>query len=391
MTNFRSFYPVSATTRTSISPSPLLAEPSAATVGDAQRLFGHGFGEEHASRFKAHGEYLERFIAFRAIPYPYLCTFSEMILTWEARLAWTQAISETCSDPTLLPHLAQHRFRTVDVRHLITDASAQVPWALVSLHSDACLDFTYIPIRDTSGSGFHRTRSCAREAALFEFIERQSLTAMWAARRCLSHTLLTADQLCDPKTQQLATLLTQKGVLHLYDISFIPCVHTVFIAYKAKCADDYVQFSCGSSAAADWQTAVNKALIETWQTGLLLIQMPIFKEQDYGSDTLKEEFQKANYAGFDLGIEAIPHEEQKPSFTDGSLEEALWSLADVSPHLFIYEQPYSFGTDSGVFCKVLSPDFFIHMNPGAGNNNNNLWLKKIAQGRPLRLESMPFA
>ncbi len=91
---------------------------------------------------------------------------------------------------------------------------------------------------------------------------------------------------------------------------------------------------------------------------------------------------------FDLSVDVIP--EDRP-ITKASHEEAIGSLAHISPHIFFYRQAYDSGMERGFYCKIFSPDFCVHMNPGEGNNNNNKWLKKIAQGRTLRLENMPFA
>jgi ribosomal protein S12 methylthiotransferase accessory factor YcaO len=388
LASFRPFHTPYTFTRGRTAYPVLTAEPAAFSIYDPQKLAGYGFGFDYTTHLKARGEYLERFIAFRGIRYTHTSTINAMNLSPEARVALLSVLAETCSDRDLLESVAAYPFRTIHVRNLITQEEAELPWVFFSLHSSGdCQDFSYVPLRDTSGSAFHPHENEALESAVMEFIERQNLTAMWASRRCLGHEILHPDSLDNGSIRALAQLLCRKGLLHIYDISFIAGVETIFITYKAKDHDDYVQFSCGSSTALTRQLALKKALIETWQTGLLLLQMSVLKEKEYGGDQLKEQFKKANSASFDLGLEVIP--EDHP-IGPASYEHALQSLTQVSPHIFFYTQPYDSGRETGFYCKIFSPDFFVHMNPGKGNNNSNKWLKKIAHGRTLRLEVMPF-
>ena len=212
---------------------------------------------------------------------------------------------------------------------------------------------------------------------------------MWASGRCQAFSVLEPGDVEDPMIKVLLQRLTTRGTLSCYNISFLKGAHVLFVVYTARSESDFVQFACGACAALTWQSALAKALVEVWQTSILLPQMEFFDTTEYGGTELKEAFQKANRRDFELDLEVAPLSSVNDE--DGSLDELKKSLFEITPSLFAFSQSRYVGLNKLIFCKVFSPDFFIHMNPGLGNNNQNRWLAKIAEGRPLRLTAMPFS
>lgn len=369
------------------SSSPLISEPSVFGASDDSRIQGHGFGYGPDIHLKAFGEYMERFVAFRNIASNGGATIDELNISRETKYALKAAITEACGAGQLGTSLAAHRFETVAVLDMRTGQNVRLPRILFTLH--ATTDQQFIPTRDTSGSALHSNKEMAFQNAVLEFVERQSLAAMWASGRCQALSVLEPGDVEDPMIKVLLQRLTTRGTLNCYNISFLKGAHVLFVVYSARSESDFVQFACGACAALTRQSALAKALTEVWQTSILLPQMEFFDTTEYGGTELKEAFQKANRRDFELDLEVAPLSSVNDE--DGSLDELKKSLFEITPSLFAFSQSHYVGLNRLTFCKIFSPDFFIHMNPGPGNNNQNRWLAKIAGGRPLRLTAMPFS
>ncbi|RZS69836.1 YcaO-like family protein [Phyllobacterium myrsinacearum] len=330
---------------------------------------------------------MERFIAYRSIGSSGCATINELNVSLDTKNALNAAITEACGDEHIGKLVSRHRFDTVEVLDLSSGETVRLPRILFSLHTAE--DQQFVPTRDTSGSALHASKETAFQNAVLEFVERQSLAAMWASRRCQALSVLEPDDIAEPRIKILLQRLNVRGILRCYNISFLKGAHVLFVVYKARSEYDFVQFACGASAAFSWQAALAKALTEVWQTSVLLQQMNFFDFTEYGGSELKEGFQKANRSDYDLDLELAPL--FGVNVKDGSLVELRESLFSVSSSIFAFLQSHYMGLNKLTFCKLFSPDFFIHMNPGAGNNNRNRWLQTIAKDRPLRLTSMPFS
>jgi ribosomal protein S12 methylthiotransferase accessory factor YcaO len=369
------------------SSSPLISEPSVFGASDDSRIQGHGFGYGPDIHLKAFGEYMERFVAFRNIASSGSATIDELNLSRETKCALKAAITEACGAGQLGACLATHRFDTAEVLDMRTGENVHLPRVLFTLH--ATTDQRFVPTRDTSGSALHPNKETAFQNAVLEFVERQSLAAMWASGRCQALSVLQPGCIADQRIKVLLQRLNTRGTLSCYNISFLKGAHVLFVVYRARSESDFVQFACGACAALTWQAALAKALVEVWQTSLLLLQMEFFDTTGYGGSELKEGFQNANRKDFDFELEMAPL--SRVNDEDGSPDELKKSLFDITPSLFAFSQSHYVGLNRLTFCKIFSPDFFIHMNPGPGNNNQNRWLAIIAGGRPLRLTAMPFS
>ena len=91
-------------------------------------------------------------------------------------------------------------------------------------------------------------------------------------------------------------------------------------------------------------------------------------------------FQKGNRRDFELDLEVAPLSSVNDE--DGSLDELKKSLFEITPSLFAFSQSHYVGLNKLIFCKVFSPDFFIHMNPGLGNNNQIAGWQKFRGANP---------
>jgi ribosomal protein S12 methylthiotransferase accessory factor YcaO len=175
---------------------PLISEPSVFGASDDSRVQGHGFGFGPDIHLKAFGEYMERFVAFRNIASNGGATIDELNISRETKYALKAAMIEACGAGQLGTSLAAHRFDTVAVLDMRTGQNVRLPRILFTLH--ATTDQQFIPTRDTSGSALHPNKEMAFQNAVLEFVERQSLAAMWASGRCQALSVLEPGDVEDP-------------------------------------------------------------------------------------------------------------------------------------------------------------------------------------------------
>jgi ribosomal protein S12 methylthiotransferase accessory factor YcaO len=185
--------------------------------------------------------------------------------------------------------------------------------------------------------------------------------------------------------------MARRGNLTVYDISFLKGASVLFGEYRSRTDGDLVNFACGCAADFSEDSALLKAFTEVWQTSLLLPQMAFFGTQEYGSDKLKEDFKAANRPDFELGVKVRPiHVGYESDGREG--EEALAaSLLEVSSNIYIYEKDIVVSGVRMWFCRIVSPDFFVHMSPGEGNNNENRWIGPFCAPSDRRIEPLPFS
>jgi ribosomal protein S12 methylthiotransferase accessory factor YcaO len=363
-------------------------EPSVFSAVDHHAVNGHGFGFDGDTHLKAIGEYLERHAAFRTIQPTHAGRLHEMAISKAEQVALERALMQTCLPGVARAELADHEFKLVEVQRLATGERCLYPTVFLSLHGfSGCRDADFLPVRDTSGTAIHPDRATALRSALLEFVERQCTTAMWVSRRCNQITALDEADLGHGKAAITCRQMTRDGSVTAYDISFLEGVSVFFAEYRSCGKDRLVNFACGCAADYDAAVAVLKAFTEVWQTSLLLPQMEFFGMHDYGSDKLKADFRAANRPDFELGVKVAP---LRIGSRTGQATLAE-SLQAVSSNIYVYEKSFVVSGTKLWFCRIVSPDFFVHMSPGEGNNNQNSWIDLFCAPGSGRLEALPFS
>ena len=102
-------------------------EPAVYSAVDSYAINGHGFGFDSETHIKAIGEYLERYVVFRAIQSTATGRISEMGLSEAEQSALVKAIQQTCERDDLKGEIVTHVFKLVDVRRLETGDVAPIP------------------------------------------------------------------------------------------------------------------------------------------------------------------------------------------------------------------------------------------------------------------------
>lgn len=386
---YRSFSSHSPQYRLTPTLPPCIFEPAVYSADDANALNGHGFGFGADVAIKAMGEYFERYAAFRAITPQGRGKISDMRLTGDEERTLTQALQQTCYDE-VRDELQSAEFQLVEVHRLSGAGKVNFPAVLFSLHSfDNYIDARFVPVRDSSGSAIHREKNVAFRSALLEFVERQCTTAMWVSRRCNAVEVPLA-KLQDVKARTIYHQMATLGRLRLLDISFLGGASVKFCEYHSENSDEVVNFSCGCAANFEEKTATMKSFTEAWQTSILLPQMAFFGANEYGSTSLKDNFKAANYPEFDLGVGVKPINIGKENSETG-VNYLVDSILSVSENVYVYFRELNIPGTKLHFCRIVSPDFFIHMSPDKHNNNNNCWIDRFCEKSDRRLVPMPFS
>lgn len=367
-------------------------EPAVFSAFDSYAINGHGFDFDGDAHIKAIGEYLERYAAFRTISHTHTGRIGDTGLSGSEQEALSQALEETCPYESLRVEISNHIFKLVEVRRLATGERCLFPAVFLSLHSfNGCRDTDFLPIRDTSGSAIHPDRDTAFRSALLEFVERQCTTAMWVSRRCNAIGPMAERFTSHKKASVTCRQMARRGDLIVYDISFLTGVSVFFGVFRSRAGGDIVNFACGCAAEFSENNALLKAFTEVWQTSLLLPQMQFFGTHEYGSDKLKEDFKAANRPGFDLDVMVRPLH-LGCEYLRCEREAALAAnLLEISSNIYIYEKDIVVSGIRFRFCRIVSPDFFVHMSPGEGNNNDNKWINRFCRPEDRRIEPLPFS
>lgn len=366
-------------------------EPSVFTVLDGQSISGHGFGFGDKAHLKAIGEYFERFAAFRALHFQKRGRISELGLSLSEQEALCRALVQTCAEERLSETLLDHEFSLAPVRRLGAGDPCFYPAVFQSLHSfHNSDDSRFLPVRDSSGSAIHPDPETAFQSALLEFTERQCTTAMWVSRRCNHIASISEFSVRNERARITARDMMNHGDVTIYDISFLKGVHVYFVEYKShRSGDEMVRFSCGCAAGFSPEDTLLKAFTEAWQTSVLIPQLAFFGAKEYGSDQLRTDFVKANNSeSFELGLNVEPLSIGKS--TSIGVGELTASILEVSENVYVYEKRMEVPGVDLSFCRVVSPDFYVHMSPGRANNNDNKWIDRFCGPEIRRQEPLPF-
>jgi ribosomal protein S12 methylthiotransferase accessory factor YcaO len=240
-----------------------------------------------------------------------------------------------------------------------------------------------MPHRDSSGCALHRTAEASRQSALREFAERQSLLAAWIASR--SEAEIIADGADFPEGSlagHLFSKLKESGEVRLLFLSRMFAGYCVFAFFVANTEHCEARFACASAFDIRSDAAVGKALAELWhcwiatpmklQTAASEPQALNHLERNFLSYNDLEAASRLRFCA-DRGepeMSVVPLHEfiRYPSVTVAELEQ---SVCRISENIFWYNYPVIFGANVFVASKIVSPDFFLHIDTSRRLNFSN--------------------
>lgn len=352
--------------------------PSFSQVWDYDRLTPtSAVGHTLRSIQGAVGEYFERRHFFNEIVATDERTLHEMMPPQAAK-SFTNAFIQTSS--LSYEVIYKHKFKAVKAFNLFTLDPLEIPAVVVALDNvTASDDLEIYPDRDTCGCCFHGNLKDAIDGALCEFMERQSLLLYWlqgVGKVDISSRIVTGIGYID----EILDMLRLKGEVRIFDITLPDAPgYAILTIYGSSDDDSLIKYSAGLSYSYSLKDALCKSLVELWQSYICMHNFLLTGYSDERIiDSYQRHFLKCNKYDFftDLCDKTI--------FTDHNIihtialqvskNDILDYLKKVSDNIFVYYARERVNDGLVWYVKILSPDFFLHMNnSGAINLNNNIY------------------
>lgn len=352
--------------------------PAFSQVWDYERITPtSAAGETMKSIQGAIGEYFERRHFFNEIVADGEKTLYDM-MSPHAADAFTRAFVQTSS---LAEDVVRtHQFKTTRAFNLFSLEKQEIPAVIIALDNiTAASDLAIYPDRDTCGCSFHGNLNDAMDGALCEFMERQSLLLYWLqgqANTEISGEILTGINYID----EIMSALRSEGEIRIFDITLPGAPgHAVLTLYGTTNEDSQIKYSTGLSYANSMEKALCKSVTELWQSYICMHNFLIggYTDEDIIDDYQRHFLSCNKYESFtDLCENTLFRQsdvvlslENPPSDND-----LLSYLEKISDNIFVYYARERASENLFWYTKVVSPDFFLHMNgSGAININNKLY------------------
>jgi ribosomal protein S12 methylthiotransferase accessory factor YcaO len=290
----------------------------------------------------------------------------------------------------------KYEFDLTTVTNIFTGEKASLPSVMISLAQVDSADRNFIPFIDSCGQSVQISRRKAFSAALKEFVERQALVGAWLSGQVKSKLMLEQHPYLGQSNKILQSLL-QHGTLLAYELNKHLPGYSVIIFYFSKSKKDVVKYSVGMACDYSPSEAIQRALSELWQSYIFM-----YLNAD-NPENLDPRYQYLN----ELILFNQHSTQELIPFVEDNIEEldmqdfiyskllsektCLQELKTISPDIFMYERSNLLFGRNFYFCKIFSPDFFMHMGVKMPLNFDNTYAKLLSIQKPLLVKhSIPF-
>lgn len=346
---------------------------------------GNDYGNKHL--ISAFGEYYERAHFFLDTHYDKENYLHNVLKTEECQAIYNciDEIKKTDEDPR------ENKFFLSKVINILNGEKSYLPAEFIFLGPlEDKKNLAFIPHIDSCGCAAHKTAKEAYISSRDEFIERQSLLASWLSgtvKQIYNNKVL--DQV-NGFPQELIKRFLSNGEIFILDLQKNINAHAIAILYFAKCSDDKVQYAIGASGGLDFSTVISGAIMELCQDYAFLHD---FSDTDKISNYLGSSY---NFNHFNDNRRDIKKEipfvleegRSYPEIKTYDEKDFLESLKKISSHIYSYQR---YDTNGLYYHKFISPDFFIHMNPGSHLNFNCAYSKTLGLDKKrCNIKRLPF-
>lgn len=251
-----------------IRPNAVRHLPHSIECGSHWRTYGSSSGWSSDIRYSALGEHFERKHFYLDIP----VHDTNMLgagLTTEERKEFTEAFSQT-SMSSMHASLQSHCFDRTTVYRVIDFTPCKVPTVCLSISEcRSQIDNCFYPIRDTCGCSAHTTIDNAVLGALKETLERQFLLRFWLTKTCPGR--IEFNEACNTLTGSASLALFQElkksGDLCMLDLTDERFPGScILLCYGNRDDNAQVKFCAGMAYADTSRAALEKSIVELWQT-----------------------------------------------------------------------------------------------------------------------------
>lgn len=352
--------------------------PTFSQICDYERITpASAAGETLKSLQGAIGEYFERRHFFNEIVAGGEKSLYDMMSSAAAD-AFTEAFVQTSSMNE--GEVRTHKFKTARAFNLFSLESQEIPAVVIALDNiTAADDLLFYPDRDTCGCSFHGNLNESMNGALCEFIERQSLLLYWLLGKAnaeISSEIITGINCID----EILLSLRSEGEIRIFDITLPGAPgHAILTIYGTTKKNSRIKYSAGLCYAGCFKDALRKSVTELWQSYMCMHNFIIGGYADTDIiDSYQRHFMLCNkYDSFTDLCEKTTFRKQRNMLTVNTVfseENLLRYLANISTNIFVYYARERVSDILVWYTKIVSPDFFLHMNgSGAINLKNNLY------------------
>ena len=353
--------------------------PSNYVLSDFYGHTGTGFGEGFTGYIKCIGELLERRHSFLEISGE-----STNVLSEACSMATYESLHGAMSQTAHEPHkIESHRFNLINCHNLFTGDRELLPLAMVTHNfSELQEDQRFIPYNDSCGDAVHTTSLKSTNAALDEFVERQYLVASWLFEAVVDYLLpekILESEILSNSLEKVLTALSNIGVLKIWSLNRRRDGY-VFLA-TLTCDSTVVgfEYAVGAGSSLSSYDALHKCLCEAWMCVMMLAARSkdsVTEDRSGGIDLYNQNIIKNNSHKMATDFQFIIGEELPASMlasTPYTHMDRLEELRSISQEIFVYvSREKSIGLS---FSRILSSDFFLHMNTQNKLNVDNKFVK----------------
>lgn len=381
-------------------PAALRVMPNSVEVSDTLSVTGSGVGSGSNSIKTAMGEYFERRHFYREV-LSRRRGFLKEFLTREEVSGFANAFAQTSSRKSSAKEIENHEFYVSEVVRGRDFSTCFIPTVCISLSSHGLeCDSRLYPLRDTCGCSFHWNKDVAFLSAVKEYLERQFLLRFWLTKQC--RTIISCDQvdafLARKKSRHLYRVLAASGDVSVFDISDLMFPGAcVLVVYGKDKSSRHVKYCAGMSYASTVSGAIEKALLELWQTYRF---MDLFRsldsdERDIDDSYLRYFFSCNSYDTYRDVVDVTVVDDRReivPS-SEFTLKGFLSVLSALKVFGYFYSAESMVNGECCAFCKYISPDLFLHMNNSKciniENKYSSVFSKAIVPSRAAKMVPFP--
>jgi len=325
-------------------------------------VVGNGAGYNQDAIYGSFGEYIERYHFYNEVKSSKKALFSDLLKdnNYKKLIDMIGQIKQTRDDPD------SHIFEWVAVRNILTNEDCFYPLVMISMAHAQSPDRKFIPFIDSCGQSSHITKEEAFKSSLNEFIERQALIGSWLSKKAKYKISIETHPLLG-NMNYIVDMLNHFGELTAFDLGNQLPGYNLIIFYFSKSSKDCVKYSVGMASSGDPVDALIRAISELWQSYVFMYLNSDNPENldpryKYLNDLLQfNNLDTRNMIPFYHQKLVTFDTNQLLQFHKIQLKEQIIQLKTISEDIYAYESSTTFMGKKVYFCKMMSPDFYLHM------------------------------
>ncbi|MHC6224735.1 YcaO-like family protein [Pseudomonas sp. X10] len=344
--------------------------------GSRWHTYGSSSGWSSNIINSASGEHLERKHFYLDITVNEINTLNSGLKPEEASI-FSDAFSQTASSK-YLPAIEKHHFELTNAYRISDYSECKIPTACLSINpSRNTTDNQFYPIRDTCGCCAHTSVEKAILGSLKESLERQFLLKFWltkiATAKIDNETAFNALQ--HSPTKELIKELAKTGNICILDLTDNRFPGTCILLCYGNDTDisSPIKYCTGMAYFDDLTTALEKAVIELWQTYRFMYSFTTRGKliSDIEDPYLKHFLSCNSYETYIDISHSIATGNRQAEPKSLSIQRIIESIKKIKLDGYLYLSHLQTHHSTSYFCKYVSPNIFLHMNNSSNFNLKN--------------------